>query len=266
MRGARVNRERRGVFRGIVLCALISTGCASTPRFHPPGAARLAEDAKRLCEAVVSKRPAVSSLRAVVEATVRSSDSESASFRYGIASKEPAKLRIDVLPMEGAYTLGLIVIREKGAILIDTNNREFAEGQNADELLRRFLGLQGLTRQVIISLVTGTLPTETCRHAQLFEDASAIATFLDPDRHVVWGVDATSGEIHRVEILNEDNNRVEARAEVSSSAVVPRQISLSIFDPVSASASMVARKVNINVTVPDTLFEVPIPSGYRRND
>lgn len=256
----------RRVFQGLLLCAIFSAGCVSMPRFHPPGAARSEADARRVCADIVAKRSPINSLRAVVEATVRSSKSESASFRYGIASKEPAKLRIDILPMEGAYTLGLIVIREAGATLIDTNNREFAEGRNADELLRRFLGLQGLSREVIVSLVAGTVPAETCGRAQLFEDSSGTATFFDAERHIVWEVHATTGEIQGVQILNKDNQRLEARAEVSSNSTAPREIALSIFDPVSASASMIVRKVNINVTVPDGLFEVSIPSGYRRND
>jgi hypothetical protein len=71
-----------------------------------------------VCQDLVKRSRAVNSLSALVEATV-SRSGESASLRYAVLSRNPDRLRIDMLPTEGALTLGILTAREGRAVLLD---------------------------------------------------------------------------------------------------------------------------------------------------
>lgn len=231
------------------------------PPFKPSGS--IASDSE-LCGRVIAKRSNVTSLRSLVEATLRPSYSESVSFRYAIASKEPERLRIDVLPLEGAYTLGMIVVRPEGATVIDTNEQTFSEAADADELLERFLGLQGVTPAVVKALLTRDVPPLQCTDVTAYRSNDGGVTLVDARHHVAWFLDQDSKRIQAVELLDSSNEKIEARAEIQGDALSAPEIHFSIYAPTRATAQMMVRKLTLQKEIPDALFDVAIPSGYRR--
>ena len=68
-----------------------------------------------------------------------------------------------------------------------------------------------------------------------------------------------------MEVLDPYNERVEARADIRAAGVgAPREIHLTVYSPMSASATMIVRRLQINPEVPESLVNVPIPAGYTR--
>jgi hypothetical protein len=236
-------------------------GCATMPPFKPSG--RPVSDSN-LCGRVLTNRANVTSLRSLVEATLRPSYSESVSFRYAIASKEPEQLRIDVLPLEGAYTLGMIVVRPEGATVIDTHEQTYSQAADADELLERFLGLRGVTPAVVKALLTREVPLLQCADVTAYGSPDGAITLVDARHHVAWILEGDSKRIHAVELLDSLNEKIEARAEILGRAETTPEIHFSIYAPTQATAQMVVRKLTLQKEIPDTLFDVAIPSGYRR--
>jgi hypothetical protein len=179
-------------------------------------------------------------------------------------SKGPDLLRIDVLPLEGAYTLGMIVVRPDGATLIDTNEQKFSEATDADDLLQRFLGLHGLTPSVVKGMLTRQVPQFRCEEVSVYGSADALFTLVDTRHHVAWEIDGVSRVVRAVQLLDINNERVEARAEIVAPEGRNAEIHFSIYKPISTSAQMIVRKLSLNPTVPDELFRVAVPSGYQR--
>lgn len=253
----------RSVFKSAVAIPFFLVGCATAPSFRPTGVVSAGIDT---CQRIVSDRTEVSSLRALIEATLHPSRSESVSFRYGVVSKEPGLLRIDVLPLEGAYTLGMIVVRPEGATVIDTQEQKFSEATDAEDLLQRFLGLRGLTPSVIQALVTRQVPELRCEEVAVYRSANMTSTLVDTRHHVAWEIDTTSRLVQAVQLLDVDNERVEARAEIVGTAQQNPEIRFSVYVPISTSAEMAVRKLSLNPPVSDQLFHVQVPRGYQRED
>lgn len=219
-------------------------------------------DAQTICRSLVAKRQSVRSARALVNATVRAG-SDVASLRYAIVTKEPGRMRIDLLPLEGAYTLGLLVVNRDGATLIDATNQTFARESDAEKLTREFFGLPGLTPEVVLALVTGQLPVLSCSSSQVFKGAGTVM-IRDRESRLVWEVASDSSRITSAHILSQSGERVEALVTVRGGDAGFPTLDFSVFSPATASAEMLVRKLTINKDIPDELFTVAVPSGYSR--
>lgn len=254
--------------RGVMLplfVALWLTGCVQAPRMELPGGKQSPELSAASCRSIVNQRTASGALRAIVEATIRIRSAESVSFRYGIVHKEPAWLRIDVLPLEGSYTLGLFTLKDGVARFIDTQERTYAEDSSADALLEHFLGLRGLSPQVIIALLEQQIPALLCEQVSVFVNQN-FSIILDPIRHLSWTVSRMSSRLEDVAILDSGNEIVEARASIVSSRSLYPAIAISVYKPTSASAELLVKKLTTRVEVPDRTFDIPIPPGFKRVD
>jgi hypothetical protein len=220
-------------------------------------------DAKTICHSLVAKRQSVRSARALVNATVRAGN-DVASLRYAIVAKEPGRMRIDLLPLEGAYTLGLLVVTREGATLIDTTNQTFAKEMDAEKLTREFVGLPGLTPEVVVALVTGQLPALSCSSSEVFRGKDGQVMIRDRGSRIVWEVVSDSSAIKSAHILSQSGERVEALVGIRDGEVGFPTVDFSVFSPATASAEMIVRKLTINKEIPDDLFNVAVPSGYSR--
>lgn len=253
--------------RVVVLVLVISwlTGCVRAPRVELPGSRQDPEVSAQVCRVMTKDRSSSGALRAMVEATVQVGSHESVSFRYGIVHKEPSMMRIDVLPLEGAYTLGLFTLKDGTARFIDTQERTYAEESSADTLLEHFLGLRGLSPRVVLALLERQVPELACERVAVFVNQKN-SVILDPVDHLAWTVDGVSPRLESVAILDSSNEVIEARASITSSPSGYPTIGIMVYAPTSASAHLLIKKMTPNPEVPDRIFEVPIPSGYRRID
>lgn len=247
----------------LLVCVCVA-GCARLPVFRPSGEPQTHQDANRICQSLANRAEPVRSARALVYATVRSG-SEAVSLRYAVVTKEPNKMRIDLLPLEGAYTLGLLVVGADGATVIDTTNRTFSADKNAEKLTREFVGLPGLTPEAVLALLTGRLPPLSCSAPQVFKGNDGVMMIRDGASRIVWEVDQDSAAIIGAQMLHPSGENIEAQAEIRVGDGGLPLVLFSVYSPAAATAEMVVRKLTLNREIPDDLFKVAVPAGYSRN-
>jgi len=245
---------------GIVVSNL--TGCVTTPPFVPGGLIA-PPDSQALCESLNARRERINSFRTLLNATVSAANNEAVSFRYAVVGKSEGKLRIDVLPQEGAYTLALITVRGAEALLLDTQAKRATEGCSVSEILERFLGFEGMTPAAVQALVLGQVPAMECARVAVHQPEEGRVSFVDRAARLAWEVDEASGELVQVHVLDSTGTAVTALAkrERAHGAVA---IIVDIHKPVRASAELSVSKFSKNPEVSDELFEIPVPAGYER--
>lgn len=247
--------------RALITLAMLTSGCFA-PRFKAPGEALGGPEAIKVCSALGMEQTPVPSLRALVEASVSSSD-EAASFRYVILSHGSERFRIDMLPLEGAFTLGMLLVRDGKTVLLDAQEETYSVASNEEDLLQRFLGLEGVTREVILGLVTGVLPTLDCSSIRVYRDQTGTIFIKPASSPVVWEVVPASFSVRGLRILNQDGSRIQIQADriQGVGAELPK-IQLTVFKPLEAQIEMVIKKLSIGASLSESLFVVPIPPGY----
>lgn len=248
----------------LILGSVISTltGCGTTPPFVP-GSHVAPADSQALCGSLNARRERITSFRTLLNATVSVPNNEAVSFRYAVVGKGDGKLRIDVLPQEGAYTLALITVRGADALLLDTQAKRATEGCSVSEILERFLGFEGMTPAAVQALVLGQVPALECGRVAVYRPKEGRVLFVDRAARLAWEVDEASGELVQVHVLNSAGTSVTvlAKRERVHGAVA---IIVDIHKPVRASAEMSVSKFSKNPEVSEELFEIPVPAGYER--
>jgi hypothetical protein len=226
------------------------SGCFA-PRFRVPGEALGGPEVIEVCSALGVHNKPVSTLRALVEASV-SSSGEAASFRYVILSHGAEKFRIDMLPLEGGET-----------ILLDAQEETYSVASNEEDLLQKFLGLEGITREVILSLVTGVLPALNCSSIHVYRNEAGVLFIKPVGSHIVWEVAPESFSVKGLRILDREGNRIQIQADrISGAGDALPKVHLSVFKPLEAQVEMLIKKLSIGPSLTESLFTVPIPPGY----
>ncbi len=246
----------------LLALVFLLSGCLA-PRFRPSGEAVSGAEAGYVCRDILARHAQVSSMRALVDATV-SRSSESASFRYVILSRGADQFRIDMLPQEGAFTLGILVVRDGRTVLLDAQEKTYSTASQEAELLEAFLGLEGITHRTIVGLVTGVVPSIDCSLAQTYRGSDGSVSIVDVSSRVVWHVNPQTSRVTGLQILDRSGYRVqisgEREAPVEPSGLTT--IRLSIFKPLEAQAEMLVKKLSIDPPLAESLFTVAIPPSY----
>jgi len=238
------------------------TGCASAPPFNP--GARLDPIREgELCRSASAARGSVASFRSLINAEVVGPDKEMISFRYVVIGKGNDRLRVDVLPNEGAFTLALVTVNGDRALLIDTQAKRATEGCLPSEVLERTLGLEGVTPAVVKALVVGEIPALVCERVTTHQSDSGRVLFVDKTARVAWEVSEATGELVAVRLLDSSGEKVVATADRQIVNDRP-EIVFQIYKPTRASAELRVVRLTKNREIAEDLFDVPVPAGYGR--
>jgi hypothetical protein len=250
------------------LLSIGAAGCAQLPRFSPIGVLQDAPHTSALCESLRGRAAGHKGFRSLLVTRLTAND-ETYSFRYAVVGRSLAAdshdLRVDLLPEQGAYTLGLLTVRDGRALMIDSQERRFASDCAPDRLFAKFFGLEGITPDLVRALLVGHVPALACEALQIYRQDPERLQILDRSMHRVWEVDETSGELRAVQLLNSEHTKVYARAQRGQT---PQDnfITISIFNPLEASAEMQVKKFTINPPLSEGLFDVVAPAGYVREE
>jgi hypothetical protein len=169
-----------------------------------------------------------------------------------------------MLPQEGAFTLGILVVKDGRTVLLDAQEKTYSTASDEAQLLEAFLGLEGVTRSVIVGLVTGVLPSIDCSLARAYRESDGSVSIVDASSQVVWHLSPQTFLVKGVHILDRSGRRVqisgerEPRADTSGIA----NVRLSIFKPLEAQAEMLIKKLSIDPPLAESLFAVAIPPSY----
>lgn len=251
------------LFRGVTVLTLVTliTGCFR-PSFEPEGAVVSPISSRQLCVELNTKRKPIQSVRVLADATI-SSVTERASFRYVVVSKEPASFRVDVLPLNGAFTLGLLVSHEGRALWLNSQEKTYSEDRDERRLVAEYLGLRGVSRETAVALMTGMLPPLSCSDVTVYGVENGDKIIVDQRAHVAWRVRGDSSEIVSARVLDPKGEVVEMEASVGGvEENAPRKLALEIFSPGRARVDLSLTKVALNPPLSERLFEVTPPSNY----
>ena len=248
-----------------IIVLSLFTGCFR-PTFEPSGTSVDSSLARQACEEANSKRKIVNSLRVLADATV-SSRSERASFRYVVLSKEPSSFRVDVLPVNGALTLGLLVAHDGKAVWLDAQEKTYAESDDEKALLAEYLGLSGVSRKVAVALLTGTIPALSCSAVRLYQLPEGDRLFVDDTNKVAWRVRGSSNDLVALQVLDESGDGVVIEGSFTAKqSDSPNGVILEVFSPTRARVDLSLARVVYNPPLGDQLFEVRPPRDYSRVD
>ncbi len=249
----------------LCLVALMVSGCAARPPFEPETAPLVGPNAVGACETINAQRPAVTSFRSMAESTVTSGRS-SVSFRYVIVARNPDSLRIDLLPPEGAFTLGMLIAQGSDVRVINTQEKTYSrQSGDAAAALEQFLGLRGISPKVVEGLVTGVPPLFDCSQAVAFEEPNGTTIVIDERDRVAWTVSTEGARVRAFHVLErqEDSVRMEGMLYYSRGQS-PSSMSLSVFDPREAHGVVLFKRITLNPPIADEVFEVSVPESYAR--
>jgi hypothetical protein len=256
-------RVRGWIFSVTLLCSAALSGCFTAPRFAPSGILQDAAESRRQCEWAQRASPGVESFRALLDATVVDPRGDTHSFRYAVVARGAGDLRVDLLPQEGAYTLGLLVVRDGEALCIDPNSKRFVQGCEPDAIFERFFGLEGITPDVVRALITAHVPKISCDAVQTYQTRGGEIQLVETTTPRAWTLDYATGRVRQVAVLDESGSSVLAKAEIPHGA--GDSIVIEIFKPVPAHATLNIARFVSNPKIADTLFVVPIPADYERD-
>jgi hypothetical protein len=249
----------------VIVSSVSLVGCFR-PSFQPGEMALPQPTAREMCVDVNKRRTSTESLRVLADATI-SSGSDRASFRYVILSREPSSFRVDVLPVNGAFTLGLLVAHEGKAVWLNAQEKTYSEGKDEKKLVAEHLGLRGVSRETAVALMTGVVPQLSCPNVRVYNVTGGDRLFVDDTTHVAWRVRGGSTEIVSVQILDARGSAVEVEGDISSPVGgAPRVVTLTVFSPARARVDMSLTRVVFNPSLGEQLFEVQPPHDYARID
>lgn len=254
----RLKLDRLG--RATVACSFaLLAGCFRVPAFNPSGAVQDHGTSQLLCEQAMGRGAGDQTFRALLEATLKTSDEEAYSFRYAIVGRPPTDMRVDILPREGAFTLGLMTVHAGHAVMLDTQTKTYRIGCDPSRLFERFFGLQGVSLELVRALIQGRVVGLECRAAQVYRTQEGRIVIVDTARHYAWEIDESTHALVAVDLLDESLAKVYVHAERQYS---PDVIHMSVFKPISASAEMIIKKLAYNPTFSVDPFVVTVPSEY----
>jgi outer membrane lipoprotein-sorting protein len=259
-------RSSRGVLlAGCVVAALLS-GCAAARVFQPEAAELPFDEGALACENLNHQRPNITSFRSSAESTV-TAGGESISFRYVIVSREPDSLRIDLLPTEGAFTLGLLVAQGGVTRVLNAQEKTFIESRDSSALIERFLGIRGFSPALVEAVVTGIPPELDCSRVAIFRENGGGLTVLSERDRVAFTIAEDTGRLTSFEVLAADSNDVIVTGSLYySGGQGPSSMSLSIYEPHEAQGILLFKKVSLNPEISDEVFSVRVPDTYTRED
>jgi hypothetical protein len=184
-----------------------------------------------------------------------------------VLSKEPSSFRVDVLPINGAITLGLLVAHDGKAVWLDAQEKTYAESSDERALISDYLGLNGVSRTVAVALLTGTIPALSCSAVRLYQLPDGDRLFVDDSNKVAWRVKGSSNQLVSFQVLDESGEGVVIEGTVSEQpAGSASGVTLEVFSPARARVDLSLARVVYNPPLSNRLFEVRPPRDYSRVD
>jgi hypothetical protein len=265
---ATIHRIRPSVHRvvksSLLFVLIMVSGCFNLPKYSLPVDALILSDSPARCRELQPPDSELQSMRALVDVTFNYKD-EAAHFRYAIIARQPDAFRVDILPDGGAFTLGMLVTSAGVTTILDAQEKSYVRGRDESALIERFLRIPGFSRDVVIGMVAGLLPKLSCDKVTVRARPGGEYLLEDASNSVVWHFDTLTRSVRGVTGVTEDGKSVRYEVRRLGEETQQTSISLSVYDPVDATATMELRKLTLNGRLGDELFRVTIPGGYRDN-
>jgi hypothetical protein len=185
-------------------------------------------------------------------------------LRMAIAFKAPSSLRIDLLPLQGAFALGVFVAEGVEYRLVDMQEKEFRKGPLSRTALASVFGVE-INPWDLAPILVGRIPGRFFQNEgdlileRLSESQIMIRSNNTRDR---FEIDAASGEVTRAVLGSASSDELDIR-RIRSEAL-DGQLTITVRAPVyDRMTSFSVMQLRLNQEIPDALFRLVQPSEFR---
>lgn len=261
-------------FHRLMLLIVISMyfgSCASKGKLEQPVATGLpvsAEQLEALQTALQARANSYSSYKSLFRTRIQAEGEGGVSLRHAVVAREPASIRIEALPLQGAYALSIFVSLEGDAALFERESGEVRRGNFGRKLLKRMLGVN-VEEKDLVALLAGDLPPSLYDINRLV-DMTDLEVFFDAEKQEYTLIRGDSLAFARVDAVTSMLTFFQASSAFSgdatvqmsldgqvsdSSAVFPRTITL-ILPEEELSISLKRTALKVAGELPDSLFRL----------
>lgn len=248
--------------------ALPLSGCAVLFGIeHPTIEGRLVEGQKRqaLVKRIAEGSRLPGSVKAMTRATVKRGKS-SETFRYSLVFASPSSIRVDVFPINSAFTLQRLTATNGKASLIDLTSKEALSGSTEETFRKSFLQVPA-SEQEVAALLIGRLPQRYLEDKKLevYQSSNDI-TGLKGKGEMYWRMRADNLAMQEVQVREPISGRLLVVATYGDlipcgSFQIPGQVEVKI--PADGTTFVFTHhKPECGSPIRSDIFDLAIPRGY----
>jgi len=255
----------------LIVFATLS-GCFNIP---PPsivvsGVPLSSDGVKELCIRINQRAGEIENLRALYNVNLVHALGKDY-FRYAVVAKAPDALRVDLLPTQGAFSLGIFSANASGAQMIDIPNKQVVISTNPDQMIQKLFGDLSVGKDDVMALLTGRVPSSTCSLESppvVNFDPTLGRYFLESYRGIgkikeIWEINSQSALLEGLLVYDRsgDNAGVEGRVDNLGEMDLPQHIGVVEFGT-GAKADLDRKQAKVNTELKEALFDIQIPEGF----
>jgi hypothetical protein len=207
----------------------------------------------------------IKTFKALANVRIKSKEGEN-SLRYAFVLNGEKYTRLEILPDQTFYTLGLLVINPQGYTYLDPEQRKAWQGNDALSVLRRFLHLP-LESSDLLALITARIPQPWFGDKTLSLSYNPQPELLRADllnRFVL--VSKATSLISRVDIIDPLREEVALRLSYHmpvrrSGVLLPEEVEVEVLRE-NTTLKLSFIQLAVNAEVDEGLFKVNVPEGY----
>ncbi len=255
----------------LLLICLSFTAC---PRLVEPlsdltGTEIAASDKEALLSSLTKRTQEIRSLRLLTDVQV-THDDERVDLRYVFLFEQPDRLRIEVLPRIGAYTLSLLVARAGETLYLDQNEKRAYRGLSDGSLVFKFLKV-ALRESDLMALLVGRVPARYLSPG--LEHFSSVRETVDGGSYILSSLqgeitfllDSKTLLLKEVYLLGLSGEVVAhvryGDENEQGGAKIPGAFSIELFK-YDVLMNFKASNFKLNQNIPEKLFEATVPGDY----
>ncbi len=193
-------------------------------------------------------------------------------FRQAFLFAKPDRFRLEFLPVNGVYTLGLFVAKSKIALYLDPGEKTFKQGPVTRHAVASVLRIPAELDDVKAYLL-GLVPTRFLGSYRSYskpsiyqgENAKECILVVGDGEYIAW-YNCAKKVIQRFELHDAFNEKVILSGSYRdfiriSDQLVPSRVLVELPRD-NSSVNFTFTSQNINQSIRDELFDVPVPSDF----
>jgi hypothetical protein len=222
-------------------------------------------DSQEICRRISAVTDEIESLRLLFEVEARRFE-EGSQFRLALVETHWDHVRVDSLPMQSSYTLGIVVSTPREAFALDVQKKEYVRSSSDRAVVERVWPGFSVSRAELLAILTGRMQSGTCRNSIVLlgkeEGEGYLLSELSSESLWEVGTDLT---IRRAVIKGDRSPAFPLYVTLDrENASDPFPSSIRITSPsTNVTVTLLVRRVKINEPVREETFQPVIPSDYR---
>ena len=196
--------------QAFALLIILGLGVGCSARIAPipnSGVVAAGNESSETISKLAQRNSEISTLRALYRVEI-SSDLGQDVYRYAVTLSRPDRVRLEVLPLNIAYSLLVVTADTDSIHVVDHSNDRNVSGSDVREIMQRELRLP-LNSSELAALLVGALPFSSLDPAVkvIKGTVTGYNTVISPDRRVRSEIDR-AGHPVRTQVLDVDDEEV----------------------------------------------------------